>query len=127
LVQAQIALWIEANPQPGRTFEPRLAELQAGSYSGASLVLTRVFRDLAEQWASWRARRSLPPEMRAKTRQVSQLIQQHRTLQRQLRSLAAARHLLAIWHSVHIPIGLALFTAAFAHIIAAVYYATLLH
>lgn len=36
------------------------------------------------------------------------------------------RHLLALWHSVHVPIGLVLFTAAFIHIYAAIYYATLL-
>ena len=44
---------------------------------------------------------------------------------RQVASLAMARRLLAIWHAIHIPIGLALFTAAFIHILAALYYATL--
>jgi hypothetical protein len=33
---------------------------------------------------------------------------------------------MAIWHLIHIPIGMALFTAAFIHIGAALYYATLL-
>jgi hypothetical protein len=36
------------------------------------------------------------------------------------------QRLLALWHSVHIPLGLVLFTAAFIHIYAALYYATLL-
>lgn len=40
--------------------------------------------------------------------------------------LVRARRLMAIWHSIHIPIGIALFTAAFIHIGAALYYATLL-
>ena len=47
-------------------------------------------------------------------------------LQRSLGSLAAARRLLAVWHTVHIPLGMALFVAAFVHIGAALYYATLL-
>ena len=34
---------------------------------------------------------------------------------------------MAVWHTVHIPLGLALFTAAFVHAGAALYYATLLH
>lgn len=42
-------------------------------------------------------------------------------------ALARARRLFAIWHAIHIPIGMALFTAAFIHIGAALYYATLLH
>ncbi len=41
-------------------------------------------------------------------------------------ALANTRRLLALWHTIHIPIGMALFTAAFIHIGAALYYATLL-
>ena len=44
----------------------------------------------------------------------------------QAAALAGARRALAIWHAIHIPIGMALFTAAFIHIGAALYYATLL-
>ena len=42
-------------------------------------------------------------------------------------ALKQARRLMALWHTVHIPIGMALFTAAFVHIGAALYYATFLH
>jgi hypothetical protein len=41
--------------------------------------------------------------------------------------LVRARRLMAIWHTVHIPLGIALFIAAFIHAGAALYYATLLH
>jgi hypothetical protein len=41
--------------------------------------------------------------------------------------LARARRMLAVWYAVHIPLGLALFIAAFFHISGALYYATLLH
>jgi hypothetical protein len=46
--------------------------------------------------------------------------------QSQASGLARARRWLAVWHIIHIPIGMALFTAAFIHIGAALYYATLL-
>jgi hypothetical protein len=42
-------------------------------------------------------------------------------------ALKHARRLMALWHTIHIPIGMALFTAAFVHIGAALYYATFLH
>ncbi len=42
-------------------------------------------------------------------------------------ALKQARRLLALWHTIHIPIGMALFVAAFVHIGAALYYATFLH
>lgn len=41
-------------------------------------------------------------------------------------ALKHARRLMAVWHTVHIPIGMALFVSAFTHIGAALYYATLL-
>jgi len=41
-------------------------------------------------------------------------------------TLANARRFLSLWHTIHIPIGMALFTAAFVHILGALYYATLL-
>lgn len=37
--------------------------------------------------------------------------------------LARVRRLLAVWHVVHVPLGMVLFTLAFAHIGAAVYFA----
>jgi hypothetical protein len=44
----------------------------------------------------------------------------------QAAALVSARRALAIWHAIHIPIGMALFTAALIHIGAALYYASLL-
>ena len=41
-------------------------------------------------------------------------------------ALRQARRLLSLWHTIHIPIGMALFITAFFHIGGAVYYATLL-
>lgn len=40
--------------------------------------------------------------------------------------VAHTRRLLALWHTIHIPIGMALFISAFVHIGAALYYATFL-
>ncbi len=40
--------------------------------------------------------------------------------------LRRTRQLMALWHTIHIPIGIALFVSAFVHIGAALYYATFL-
>jgi hypothetical protein len=42
-------------------------------------------------------------------------------------AIANARRLLATWHTVHIPLGLVMFTIALIHIAAALYFATFLH
>jgi hypothetical protein len=41
-------------------------------------------------------------------------------------ALKQARRLLSLWHTIHIPIGIALFISAFVHAGAAMYYATFL-
>lgn len=41
-------------------------------------------------------------------------------------ALKRARQLMSLWHTVHIPIGMALFISAFVHAGAALYYATFL-
>lgn len=74
----------------------------------------------------WTEKSRLDAGTRRQLASVERLIQQRLSLNRQVRTLAASRRLLALWHAVHIPIGMALFTAAFVHIIAAIYYATLL-
>ena len=47
-------------------------------------------------------------------------------LERQMAALRWARRALATWHAIHIPLGMALFVLAIAHISGAVYYASLL-
>ena len=41
-------------------------------------------------------------------------------------ALKQARRLLALWHTIHIPIGIVLFISAFVHVGAALYYTTFL-
>lgn len=41
-------------------------------------------------------------------------------------ALKQARRLMALWHTIHIPIGMVLFISAFVHIGAALYYVTFL-
>jgi hypothetical protein len=43
-----------------------------------------------------------------------------------LAALVTARKMFALWHTIHIPLGITLFVAVFIHILAAIYYASLL-
>ncbi len=69
---------------------------------------------------------SLGGEDRALVLKLSQGWDQQALLNRQMMQFATARKLLAVWHTVHIPLGVAMFAIAFIHIGAALYYATLL-
>ena len=59
--------------------------------------------------------------------QLYQLYLRRAELDKQLASLERSRRTLAIWHTIHVPIGLATFLIALVHIAGTLYYATLLH
>ena len=88
---------------------------------------------LGRTWFSWRSRRQwrrelarLDPAARGQAGDLLRLLERRQSLQQQASTLAAARRLLGVWHTVHIPLGMALFAAAFVHIAATLYFATLL-
>jgi hypothetical protein len=95
------------------------------SQKEAMLILGRRPRDLLDAWRRWRALRRLDPSARETAARALRLQARLAELRRQAASLAAARRLLATWHTIHIPLGMALFVAAFYHIGAALIYVTL--
>jgi hypothetical protein len=125
-LEQQIALADAQLQDLGVTRSAPVARLAtaAASGSGASLVFGRAI----EQWRYDReVRRVLKTRGESgQARQLRRLLDERFRVQRQIQSLAMARQLLAVWHTVHIPIGVALFTLAFVHIAAAVYFATLI-
>ena len=63
---------------------------------------------------------------RSLVRYMRDSLERQYLLDRQLERLDTTRRLLAVWHTLHVPLGVVLFTVAFVHIGAALYYATLL-
>jgi hypothetical protein len=55
----------------------------------------------------------------------SELSASRHELARRRAQLAGRRRALAVWHTLHVPLAWALFAAAFVHVVAALYYATL--
>lgn len=105
----------------GGTLALRLSAAAVSHNSPWTIASGRKFRQIMKE-----EKRRLGPAGARQLKKMENLIRRQNLLQRQVFSLAAARRLLATWHSVHIPIGMALFTAAFIHAGAALYYATLL-
>lgn len=126
VVDSELQRLLAESPAETRSLLQR-ATLPPGAVAGSSaLIFGRGLDELRFRWNWRRARRRLGSEARSRFDQLEKLIQRRRTLYRQVNSLASARRLLAMWHAVHIPIGMVLFTAAFIHTAAAFYYATLL-
>lgn len=108
------------------TVQALLAQPQA-TESGWRLVLARPWIALQQRQRRRHLLQAGGGAVQPSLQQLEELAARRDALQRQAQSLAAARRLLGIWHTVHIPLGMALFTAAFVHIVAAIYFATLLH
>jgi hypothetical protein len=124
-VEAELQRFIDQQPEAATPLS-RLLTAPTAAASGAGLVFGRLLDD-ANYWRLWqREKRRLPAAARASLSQIERLQIERRTLQRQVDSLVTVRRLLGVWQSIHIPIGVALFTAAFIHAGVALYYATLL-
>jgi hypothetical protein len=110
-----------------RTGDAAAAEFSSAAPAGSVMFISGKGEYLDKQFRSWIriAKRGSGQEAQ-QAREMEKLIRRRSSMQKQITSLTNSRRLLSIWHSVHIPIGMALFTAAFIHAAAAFYYATLL-
>jgi hypothetical protein len=125
-IEDELSRWMAAQPQAASAMGIRLA----GSLPSNSADVTLGLGPVVSNWlATWRWKvqeRRLDPNVRVQARNMERLARRHRTLRRQMASLAMARQLLSLWHMIHVPIGIALFTAATVHAAAAVYYTNLI-
>ena len=116
-VESDLAVQVEGS---GRQFE----SLRWREPNGFALILGRWLYELRERRRLERVLSTSGLEA-GQVRAIGKLYARRIEIERQTRSIQMARRMLAVWHSVHIPLGMALFAAAFTHIGAALYYATL--
>lgn len=121
-----------------RQADARVAALGLGSLGAEALAVGAASPGgwrlvFGRHYYRWRARRQLRSSLRrfgnagmAHSAILEKLVDDRNRLQMQIDSLAVTRTLLALWHVVHVPLGGVLFTLAFVHIGAALYYATFL-
>lgn len=114
--QEQLETWSEAQPELIGQVDDLFEDLTEGRVSIFSA--NRRWRELEK---------NAPADRRGLFKDLRMLWERQLVLRRQLDSMAGARRLLAVWHTVHIPLGVVTFTIAFIHIGAALYYATFIH
>lgn len=123
----ELQRWLEGRPAAIQTLSQRLAVAAANRADFAGfLILGRAFQEWSLRLRWKKTLRRLDPQARQQAHELERLLRRQRQLRRSLASLAAARRLLGLWHTIHIPLGMTLFAAAIIHILAAIYYATLL-
>jgi len=121
--QAQLDAWLDAHPAQWRALASQMGELPLTSGTGIAALTGQagVERRYRRQWQEIVRRLDAP--LRGQAAELDGLLLWRRTLQRQIATLATARRVMAAWHTMHVPLGLALFTLALAHAVAALYYA----
>jgi len=122
----RIKTWVAARPQLAAILEQHLSAVPNTAQLGPMAIFGRWMIEWEARRIWKRERRQADSQIRAQLKEIEEMIRRKETLRRQIASLAMARRMLSVWHAVHIPIGMALFTAAFIHIGGAIYYATLL-
>ncbi|MBI5303970.1 MAG: hypothetical protein HY868_17680 [Chloroflexi bacterium] len=85
-------------------------------------LLARAWQDYAYDRRVHAASRGLAKSERARFRELEKLLHRRRQLERQIASLSLAHRLMGVWRLVHVPLGAALFTSAFIHVIAALFF-----
>ena len=128
-IEAELQHFMAQQPEAAAPLGRLLAAPAAatGPAAGsAGLVFGRLFDDAGYRRLWQREKRRLPAAARDNMTRLERLQVERRVLQRQVDTLVTVRRLLGMWQSIHIPIGVALFTAAFIHAGVAFYYMTLL-
>jgi hypothetical protein len=122
----ELSRWLVGRPESIQALARRMAKSPVGGSSGILVLFSRSLIDFVSRVRWWWVRMKIDPAGRESARQLEMLLQCRSALQRQLGLLVLARQSLGLWRVIHIPIGISLFVAAFIHMVAAVYYATLL-
>lgn len=123
--EARVRGWLEANPDTARTLPSDIVNLPPVPYNVWPLVFGRLFADWGQRRKWWQAKRQMKGISQTQIAELGRRLTRRRELYYQMVGLALVRRLLAVWHAVHVPIGVALFSLAFVHAGAALYYVTL--
>ena len=120
--EAELQNLLAQNPAVIRTLPQDLINLPQIAQSAWSLIVGRIFTEFSFRWRWWRETRGAAGRQ---LRELKRLLDIRRELHYRIASLLLARRILAVWHAIHVPLGIVLFTTAFIHIGAAVYYVSL--
>lgn len=123
--EVELQRWLKARAVAVRSFPEHLITIDERERTQFFFSIGYVLREWRRRWRWWQQKRRMDAAIRSQIAELEKMTRQRRALHRQVASLAMARRLLSFWHAIHIPIGVTLFTAAFIHIVAAIYYATL--
>ena len=125
-VEKDLSDWVAEAPEDRRPMIDAVAALAGGELGAFRAIFLRGPLAYLQRLRWWLLRRRFPASQQGDLSRLEQALLRRAALSRQVGVLTTARRLLGLWHTVHVPLGVVLFTTAVIHILAAIYYATLL-
>jgi hypothetical protein len=120
--ELELQMWYKENPGIATELPENLVSLPHLSAHSWGLIVGAVFQNWCFRWR-WHLQILKRREKRLK--ELRSLLIARLEMNREIASLVTARHILALWHTLHVPLGIALFIMSFVHIGATIYYVTL--
>jgi hypothetical protein len=121
--QQQLTTWSDGKTSRVQALvQAEMALTSDGKDLSPGQVLTGRLREWRDRRRLRRAIRKLDKEEQARLVEIELLLRRQHRLARQINSLQTVRRMMGWWHTLHVPLGLTLFSAMFIHILATIYY-----
>jgi hypothetical protein len=121
-VDARLHAWLATHPALFTTLADPIRALPDTEGTGIALFWKQPAVDRRRRQAWQRAVEGLDPPFRQQASELGELLDQRHTLQQQANTLTPARRMMAIWHTLHVPLAVALFVSALIHAVAAMFF-----
>ena len=121
ILQKQVDEWTVQRPAIANALAARVSApaLKPNDWLG---LLTRAWQDYLYDRRVRAALHGLERTERARLGELEKLLHRRRQLERQIVSLGLVHRWMSVWRLIHVPLGATLFTAAFIHVIASLFY-----
>jgi hypothetical protein len=120
--ETTLAAWVGQQSQPVQALVTANLAPQRAARGDWALVFLRGWDDWLYQASLRRQIRRLEKSEHRRLADVERLVLRHRARERQLSMMQAARRMLSVWHTIHVPMGLALFSSIAMHVVATLYF-----
>lgn len=90
-------------------------------------VLSRFWVDIGAFFTYLAVRTGSSSQEKQTQLELLRVNRKYELVRRQINNLTAARRLLSLWHTIHIPLGLTLFMVALVHVGATIYYSMMIY
>lgn len=119
VLQKQLDEWMARKPAVANVIAMNEVAIKSGDWLD---VLARAWQDRIYDQQVRQMLSTLDRTERARLSELQRLLHRRRQLERQIAALDVVHRMMGVWRLIHVPLGATLFTAAFIHVIATLFF-----